>query len=118
MNVPVRAAGKETMNLQVRKLIKAIVFGIMFFLAVTAPCTSETYDPDPYDGMWVTVEFHYLVPSGANVKPPVTQIKTRKDTTLHKAQIQLAAAPFFVAFSEAAPTLTTGSPQVLPPLRR
>lgn len=106
------------MYLQVHKLIKAVVFGIMFFLAVTAPCTSETYDPDPYDGMWVTVEFHYLVPSAASVKPSVRQIKTRKDITLHTAQIQHAGVPFLVAFSEAAPTLSTRSPQVLPPLRR
>jgi hypothetical protein len=106
------------MYLQVHKLIKAVVFGVMFFLAVTAPCTSETYDPDPYDGMWVTVEFHYLVPSEASVKPSVTPIKSRKDTTSHKAQIQHAGAPFLIAFSAAAPALTTGSPQVLPPLRR
>jgi hypothetical protein len=111
------AAQKGTMYMQVRKLIKAIVFGIMFFLAVTAPCTSETYDPDPYDGMWVTVEFHYLVQSEASVKPSVRQIKTRKNTT-YKAQIQHAGAPFLIAFSEAAPSLSTGSPQVLPPLRR
>src|ERR1051325_10059917 len=107
------------MYLQVSKLIKAVVFGIMFFLAVTAPCTSETYDPDPYDDMCVTVEFHYLVRSEASVKPPAIRTRARKDATLHKVQVQHAAAPFLVAFAEAAPTLTPhSSPQVLPPLRR
>lgn len=107
------------MYLRMCKLVRAVVFGAMFFLAVTAPCTTETYDPDPYDGMWVTVEFNYLVPSGATVKPPVTQrIKTRKETSLHKAQVQPVSGPLFVAFSDAVPTLTARSPQVLPPLRR
>jgi hypothetical protein len=41
-----------------------VVLGLMLFLAGTAFCTSDSYDPNPYDDIppVVTVEFNYVVP--------------------------------------------------------
>jgi hypothetical protein len=41
-----------------------VVLGLMLFLAGTAFCTSDSYDPNPYDDIppVVTVDFNYVVP--------------------------------------------------------
>jgi hypothetical protein len=49
----------------------------MFFLAATAYCTCDSYDPDPYDDIppVVTVQFNYVVPSRVNICRPQSQNK-------------------------------------------
>ncbi len=45
------------------KLVRRCALGLMFMLSVAANCTSESYDPDPYDDTPpVTVNFEYLTP--------------------------------------------------------
>jgi hypothetical protein len=53
------------MHLQTHRYIRGIVLGLMFFLAGTAFCSSDSYDPNPYDDIppVVTVEYNYVVPS-------------------------------------------------------
>jgi hypothetical protein len=55
--------------------VRAIVLALMFFLAAAAPCSSNSYDPDPYDDMppVVSVEFNYVVPAGIKVRQPNVQ---------------------------------------------
>ena len=57
--------------------LRGIVLGLMFFLAGTASCWSDSYDPDPYDDTppVVTVEFNYVVPGRINIKRPQNQNK-------------------------------------------
>ena len=51
-----------------RRHLRSIVLGLMLFLAGTAFCSSDSYDPDPYDNVppVVTVEFNYVVPGQIN----------------------------------------------------
>lgn len=46
------------------RYFRGVVLGLMLFLAGTAFCTSDSYDPNPYDDIppVVTVEFNYVVP--------------------------------------------------------
>src|SRR5215467_2354245 len=55
--------------------LRGIVLGLMFFLAGTASCWSDSYDPDPYDDTppVVTVEFNYVVPGRVSIRRPQNQ---------------------------------------------
>jgi hypothetical protein len=45
------------------KFVRLSALGLMMMLSVAANCTSESYDPDPYDDIPpVTVDFEYLTP--------------------------------------------------------
>lgn len=45
------------------KYVRGFALAMMFFLSVAANCTSDSYDPDPYDDTPpVTVEFEYVTP--------------------------------------------------------
>jgi hypothetical protein len=46
------------------RYIRGVVLGLMLFLAGTAFCSTDSYDPNPYDDIppIVTVEFNYVVP--------------------------------------------------------
>ncbi len=45
------------------KFVRRCALGLMLVLSVAANCTSESYDPDPYDDTPpVTVDFEYLTP--------------------------------------------------------
>jgi hypothetical protein len=48
-----------------------MVLGLMVFLAATAACSSETYDPDPYDDAppVVSLEFSYVIPWQLGIRP-------------------------------------------------
>jgi len=49
----------------------------MVFLAGAASCSTDSYDPDPYDDVppVVTVEFNYVVPIQVNIQCPKNQDK-------------------------------------------
>jgi len=105
------------------RLLREVVLGLMFFLAVTAPCSANSYDPDPYDDIppVVSVEFNYLVPSQlslASVRGAGTQAEFSRTAVLQAdARYGSAALP---ATSEAAVISFCGqnSPQQITPLRR
>jgi len=102
------------------RFVRLVVLGLMFFLATTAPCSSNSYDPDPYDDTppVVTVEFNYVVPAGINVRQHGTQSTMRRSVLIDRDALPgLATLPAF-AESRTAPDLQQGSPQLLIPLRR
>jgi len=111
------------MFLKSYRLLRAVVLGLMFFLAVTAPCSANSYDPDPYDDIppVVSVEFNYLVPSQlslASIRGARTQAEFSRTAVLQgDARYGSAALP---ATSEAAVISFFGqdSPQLVTPLRR
>ncbi len=107
------------MFLHTYRIVRCVVLGLMFFLAVTAACSSDSYDPDPYDDTppVVTVEFNYVVPSRINIRRPNTQAKTRM-ASIHAGARQGSAElpdlfekPIAFAFGQS-------SPQLVIPLRR
>jgi hypothetical protein len=59
------------------RLIQGAVLACMVFLAGAALCSSDSYDPDPYDDTppVVTVEFNYVVPVRVNIRRPQSQSK-------------------------------------------
>jgi hypothetical protein len=69
------------MFLLAHKFVRRMVLGLMFFLAGTACCWCDSYDPDPYDDIppVVTVEFNYVVPKRVSIRRPAVQ--TRKIPT-------------------------------------
>lgn len=93
----------------------------MFFLAMTAACSTDSYDPNPYDDIppVVTVEYNYLVPNRVNVRRPNAQAKIHRHGS-NSVATQLLASASTPAFHEAlaAPAPLMGSPQLAIPLRR
>jgi len=93
----------------------------MVFLAATAPCFSESYDPDPYDNAppIVSVEFSYVVPwqfsmrsghgvQNTGVTPP------RRD----RSRPMPSSAPMQVNTEKGFFSAAQSSAQLFPPLRR
>jgi hypothetical protein len=64
------------------RFLHGAVLGLMFFLAGTAYCSCDSYDPDPYDDVppLVTIEFNYVVPGQLQVRP---QVQTGTGFILH-----------------------------------
>jgi hypothetical protein len=77
-----------------RKL-RGIVLGLMFFLAGTSCCWSDSYDPNPYDDIppVVTVDFNYVVPSAVTVRAPKIQGKTPQRIAVMFYRLQNIAIP-------------------------
>ena len=93
----------------------------MFFLAVTAACSSDSYDPNPYDDIppVVTVQYNYVVPNRVNVRRPNAQAKVRHNAALSMtAQRQGEATLPAILEAQATPALLMGAPQLVIPLRR
>jgi hypothetical protein len=101
------------------RLARSVVLGLMFFLAVTAPCSSNSYDPDPYDDTppVVSVEFNYVVPSAINVRQSNAANGNWQKAALLDASLTGMALP---ALAENRPVLefAQGSPVLVIPLRR
>lgn len=74
--------------------LRGIVLGLMFFLAGTAYCWSDSYDPDPYDDIppVVTVDFNYVVPSPVTVRAP-RQAKTPQRIAVRARRLQSFVMP-------------------------
>ncbi len=104
------------------RIIRATVLGLMFFLAMTAACSTDSYDPNPYDDIppVVTVEFNYVVPNRVSVRRPNAQAKIRRHGSGSVTVQLLAASALTPAFLDAQATsmLLMGSPQLAIPLRR
>src|SRR5262249_23792884 len=110
------------MRMLAYRIARATVLGLMFFLAATAACTSDSYDPNPYDDVppVVTVQFNYIVPNRVNVRRPSAQVKVRHNASFSVTALPQNAAASIPAILEASatPALLLGSPQVVIPLRR
>jgi len=67
------------MFLLAHRWLRGLVLACMVFLAGTACCSSDSYDPDPYDDVppIVTVEFNYVVPKPVNIRCPNNQDKNQ-----------------------------------------
>jgi len=100
--------------------LRGIVLGLMFFLAGTACCWSDSYDPDPYDNIppLVTVDFNYVVPSPVTVKAPKTQAKTPQRNAVRARRLQSFATPQLFLNSGVASPLCQSPSNLLIPLRR
>ena len=109
------------MFLLARRFVRGTVLGLMLFLAGTAYCSSDSYDPDPYDDTppVVTVEFNYVVPSRVSIRRPNAQTKNR--LSLYSGnRVQRVTSPELPGFPEARVNLafSQGPPQWAIPLRR
>ena len=104
------------------RIIRATVLGLMFFLAVTSACTTDSYDPDPYDDTppVVTVEYNYLLPNLLDARRPNVQAKVRQVASFSAtAQLQTATQSIPATLeAQATPALLMGAPQLAIPLRR
>ena len=94
----------------------------MLFLAGTAFCSTDSYDPNPYDDIppVVTVEFNYVVPghlSHAMVRTACTR------GGLHPVgNVETSRVPMFATvelkYDRALPIFLSHSPEISAPLRR
>ena len=102
------------------RIVRATVLGLMFFLAMTAACSTDSYDPDPYDNIppVVTVEFNYVVPNRVNVRRPNAQAKTRHNVVFSITAEEQASASGPARLAAQATLLLMGAPQIVIPLRR
>ena len=104
------------------RIIRATILGLMFFLAVTTACTTDSYDPDPYDDTppVVTVEYNYLLPNLLDVRSPNAQAKVRQLPSFSTTAQPKSATHLIPAIleAEATPALLMGAPQLAIPLRR
>jgi hypothetical protein len=100
--------------------LRCIVLGLMFFLAGTASCWCDSYDPDPYDDIppVVTVDFNYVVPSQITVRGPSIQVNAPQHIVVSAAQLQGFTAPQLFLYSGAASSLPQSPSNMLIPLRR
>lgn len=101
--------------------IRGLVLACTVFLAGAASCSSDSYDPDPYDDVppVVTVEFNYVVPSQVNIRRPQNQ--DQRQCSLYsgtKSQQIPSACATGLRESEIGSPVPHGSPQWAIPLRR
>jgi hypothetical protein len=109
------------MFLLAHKWIRGLVLGCMVFLAGTAFCSCDSYDPDPYDDTppVVTVEFNYIIPGQVSIRRPQSQNKRHFGLYSGSKLQQLASADVAGSYeSHIGSSLLHGSPQWAAPLRR
>lgn len=100
--------------------LRGTVLGLMFFLAGTACCWSDSYDPDPYDDTppVVTVDFNYVVPSTLTVSTPRIRVNAPQRVAVRTNLQQSFMSPqSFLNYCSASP-LRQNPSNLLIPLRR
>ena len=102
------------------RMLRGIVLGLMFFLAGTACCWSDSYDPDPFDDIppVVTVEFNYVVPSPVTVNASRIQVKAPQRIAVAFDQLQDIAIPQRFLQNHASSQLGQSATDLVIPLRR
>jgi hypothetical protein len=107
------------MFLRSHRSLRGIVLGLMFFLAGTACCWSDSYDPNPYDDIppVVTVEFNYVVPSLVTVNASSIRVTPPQLIGVRACRQQNYAPQLFLDSSTASPLCQDPSNLVIP-LRR
>ena len=111
---------RAKMFLLSHRSLRGIVLGLMFFLAGTACCWSDSYDPDPYDDVppLVTVDFNYVVPGAVTVRAFKVQAKTPQRIAVVFCGLQNIAMPQFFLSSRPASPLGQIPSNLVIPLRR
>ncbi|HZS28983.1 MAG TPA: hypothetical protein VFB76_17270 [Candidatus Angelobacter sp.] len=99
---------------------RATVLGLMFILAVAAACTSDSYDPNPYDDVppVVTVHYNYVLPKLENVRSVRSQGTNPTDFSRSVIEQQQAPALALALLEAQAIPTSLISPQLVIPLRR
>ena len=100
--------------------LRGFVLGLMFFLAGTASCWSDSYDPDPYDDVppLVTVDFNYVVPSQVTVRAPNIQVEALQRIARVNGHLPSFAPPQLFIHRSTDTLLRQGPSNLLIPLRR
>lgn len=101
------------------RLIHNAILGLMFMLAVTAACSSDSYDPDPYDNIppVVSVEFNYLVPHQTSILRPAAQVRGPQASKLERDLRMIVPTILAVLEPTRLPATSQGSPPLAAPLR-
>lgn len=99
---------------------RATVLGLMFFLAVATVCTTDSYDPNPYDDVppVVTVHYNYVLPKLENVRSFKSQSTNPTDVSRSVIEQQQAPALALAALETQVIPASLISPQLVIPLRR
>jgi hypothetical protein len=102
------------------RTLRGMVLGLMFFLAGTSCCWSDSYDPDPYDDTppVITVDFNYVVPSVVTVRAPRVQAKSRQLIAVTFYRLQNIAIPQRFLNNRTASPLGQSASDLVIPLRR
>jgi hypothetical protein len=102
------------------RTLRGIVVGLMFFLAGTSCCWSDSYDPDPYDDIppVVRVDFNYVVPTAVSVRAPRIQAKSLQRIAVTFYRLQNFAMPQLLVNSYASSLLIQSASNLVIPLRR
>lgn len=108
------------MFLLFHRSLRGFVLGLMFFLAATASCWSDSYDPDPYDDIppVVTVDFNYVVPSQVTGHTLNIHVKAPQGIAIKTGQLPSFASPQSFIHSDNDTLLRQGPSNLLIPLRR
>jgi hypothetical protein len=103
----------------IHKVMRNTVLGLMFMLAVTAACSCDSYDPDPYDNIppVVTVEFNYVVPHQVSILRSVAQVRTPQISKSERNFYMIVPAMPGLLESSPLPATAQGSPPLVAPLR-
>ena len=110
----------QRMFLFSHRSLRGFVLGLMFLLAGTASCWSDSYDPDPYDDIppVVTVDFNYVVPSQVTVGAPKIHVEAPQRIARVTGQLPSFAPPQLFIHSGNDTPLRDGPSNLLMPLRR
>lgn len=117
---PEREGIRQKMFFLVHRWLRSGVLGLMFFLAGTACCWCDSYDPNPYDNIppVVTVEFNYVVPSRVSVRLPRVQAKNPQRISVRAYRLQNFSTSQLLATSRVTPAFQMGLSNLVIPLRR
>lgn len=99
---------------------RATVLGLMFILAVAAACTTDSYDPNPYDDIppVVTVHYNYLLPKLENANSFKSQSTNPTDVSRSVIEQQQAPALALALLETQVIPASLIPPQMVIPLRR
>ena len=110
----------QRMFLLSHRSLRGFVLGLMFFLAGTANCWSDSYDPDPYDDIppVITVDFNYVVPSQVTGRALNIQVEAPQRIAIEAGQLPSFAPPQLFIHSGSDTLPRQGLSNLRMPLRR
>jgi len=119
--VRVRQVRNKGMFLFSHRYLRSTVLGLMLFLAGTAFCSCDSYDPNPYDDIppLVTVEFSYVVPGQISNATVRTAFRSGGQHALSYAEIwQMRSVVSPDLGHEQIVSMVLPTPEMFVPLRR
>jgi hypothetical protein len=117
---PGKLKGLGGMFQLVHRFVRSTILGLMFFLAGTACCWSDSYDPNPYDDIppVVSVEFNYVIPNLVSIPRPAVHLKSMQAVNFAvTGEQEIAVIPTF-ADSHVELTSSQSPCHMVIPLRR